>query len=117
MLRIIDHKRVDLTESEYKLYQEICRSYDAAKFKGEDLFKDLFETNEHGIIIFLRPPTKAYTSMEVYMFLVNVMVHQNLGYSCAYSDNISKQCLETTKEAKLVIEEMKLLIQELKDRK
>jgi hypothetical protein len=114
MLRIIDHKRIDLTESEYKLYQEICRAYDTPKFKGEDLFKDLFETNEHGIIIFLRPPSKTYTSMEVYMFLVNIMVHQHLGQACDHSSQISKKCLEATKEAKIATSEAKELINELK---
>ena len=107
MLRIIDHKRIDLTESEYKLYQEICRSYDTPKFKGEDLFKDLFETNEHGIIVFLRPPTKTYTSMEVYMFLVNAMVHQHLGTACDHVDSVIKEAKETISEAKQLINELK----------
>lgn len=107
MLRLIDHKRIDLTESEWRLYQEICRSYDTPKFKGEDLFKDLFETDKNGVIIFLKPPTKTYTSMEVYMFLVNVMVHQHLGGACAHVELVIKEAKETISEAKQLISELK----------
>ena len=107
MQRIIDNKRVDLTDSEFKLYQEICRSYDTPKFKGEDLFKDLFETDRNGIIIFLRPPTKTYTSMEAYMFLVNIMIHQHLGGACEHVESFLKDAKETMEEAKQLISELK----------
>lgn len=121
MLRIIANKRISLTDSEYQLYQEICKSYDTPKQRGSDLFRDLFETNEHGIITFLRPPTKAFTSMEVFLFLVNIMIHQNLGAACEHSDLISAECkaitLEATStilEARATINEMRALIDELK---
>lgn len=97
MLRIIDNKRIELTDSEFKLYQEICRSYDGPKFKGEELFKDLFETDKNGIIIFLRPPNKSYTSMEVFMFLVSVMVHQHLGAGCKELNSLIVQNKEILK--------------------
>lgn len=106
-LRIIDNKRVDLTDSEFQLYQEICKAYNTPNRKGEDYFKELFETDKNGIIIFLKPPTKAYSSMECYMFLVNVMIHQHLGSACERSDSVIK-------EAKSVIAEMRALIQEVK---
>jgi hypothetical protein len=86
MQRIIDNKRLDLTADEFKLYQDICTSYDRPNFKGEDLFKGLFETDDRGRIIMLRPPNKKYTSMEVYLFLVNVMIHQHLGDACNQVD-------------------------------
>lgn len=107
MLRIIDNKRINLTDAEFKLYQEICRSYDTANFKGEDLFKDLFETDKNGVIIFLRPPAKQYTSMEVYMFLVSVMIHQHLGTACEHVETVLKEAKETINEAKQLISELK----------
>lgn len=117
-LKIIDNKRIDLTNSEYDLYKEICRSYDTPKFKGEDLFKDLFETDKNGTIIFLRPPVKTYTSMEVYMFLVNVMIHQHLGAACEQADILLKETKEhvqnVLKEAQATNAEAKELILELK---
>ena len=76
-IRVIDNKKVEITEDEFSLYKEICRSYDRPNFQGEDLFKNLFETNDDGIIIALKPP-RTYTSMEVFMFLMSLMEHQHL---------------------------------------
>ena len=91
--RIIDNKRIDLTDAEWNLYQEICTSYDGAYRNGKDMFVGLFETNEDGIIVFLKPPTNKYSSMEVYMFLVGIMVHQHLGTACDQVDVLIKRML------------------------
>ncbi len=114
MLRIIDNKRINLTDSEYKLYQEICQSYNTATRKGEDLFKDLFETNEHGIIIFLRPPSRNYSSMEVFMFLISIFIHQHIGTACEYADKLITEMKIVLNESKQILEEMKQLRDELK---
>ena len=74
----IDHKKVNLTMDEWNLYQKIVKSYTTATNKGEDLFIDLFETDENGIIIFLKPPSKRQTSFEVFLFLMSLMNHQHL---------------------------------------
>ena len=117
MLRIIDNKKIDLTESEHKLYNDICKSYDRPNFSGEDLFKGLFETNKNGVIVFLRPPTSKYTSMEVYMFLVNVMVHQHLGTACEHVNKLIKDAQVTINEAKKIIDELKECKKEIKEKK
>lgn len=78
MRRIIDNKRIELTNDEWTSYQKICRSYDRPNFRGEELFKDHFETNEHGTIIFVRPPEKKYSSLEVFCFLISIMTNQHL---------------------------------------
>jgi len=70
-LRIIANRRIELTEDEWKYYQEICQHYTS----GKELFNNLFETNELGLITFLRPPNGKF-SMEVVLFLQNIMVHQ-----------------------------------------
>ena len=93
-LRVIDNKRIDLTDTEWTLYQEICSSYDSAHRKGKDLFVGLFETNDKGLIVFLKPPTRKYSSMEVYMFLVGIMVHQHLGSACDQVDLLAQKMLE-----------------------
>lgn len=67
-----------MTEDEWGMYQKIVQSYTTATNKGEDLFKDLFETNNDGIIIFLKPPSKFRTSFEVFLFLMSLMQHQHL---------------------------------------
>jgi len=70
-LRIIANRRIELTEDEWKYYQEMCNHY----ISGKELFNNLFETNESGLITFLRPPDGKF-SMEVVLFLQNIMVHQ-----------------------------------------
>jgi mRNA deadenylase 3'-5' endonuclease subunit Ccr4 len=60
------------------MYHRIVKSYTDITGKGEDLFIDLFEANNDGIIIFLKPPSKRRTSLEVFLFLMAVMQHQHL---------------------------------------
>lgn len=78
MIQIIDNKKVEMTPDEHQLYQRIIKSYTTATNKGEDLFMDLFETDEEGIIVFLKPPSKRQTSFEIFMFLMALMQHQHL---------------------------------------
>lgn len=80
MIRLIDHKRIEMTNDEFNAYKQICRSYDepTANRKGEDLFVDHFETNSQGIITFVKPPHQRYSSLEVYTFLISIMVNQHL---------------------------------------
>lgn len=77
-IRIVDNKRLEMTEDEWIMYEKIVKSYTTPTNKGEDLFKDLFETDDKGIIIFLKPPSKFRTSFEVFLFLMSLMQHQHL---------------------------------------
>ena len=122
MRRIIDHKRIDMTNDEYTLFQKICESYDRPNFQGSELFKNHFETNEHGIIIFVRPPSQQYSSLEVYCFLVSLMVNQHLRISQEQNMSLLKEVTEKTaelinsvrEELKLVTEQKEKFEQELK---
>lgn len=77
MLRIINNKRIDLTQEEFELYEKLCKTYSRDHFDGKDLFNDLFETDKDGMIVFLRPPSSTF-SMEIVIFLQNIMTHQHL---------------------------------------
>jgi len=79
--RIIDNKKVAMTNEEFTFYEEICKGYDRPNFKGKDLFQDHFEVNNDGIILFVKPPQKKYSSMEVFTFLLSLMVNQQLRIS------------------------------------
>lgn len=103
--RIINNKRIDLTEDEFRLYQEICRSYDKPNFKGSDLFAELFETDEKGIIVYLKPPTR-YTSMEIFLFMMSVMQHQHLRVMYSRIDEAIADCKQITDRAKEVVLEI-----------
>lgn len=77
--RIIDNKKIDVTDDEWDMYHKIVAAYTKPPYqKGEDYFIDLFETDDDGIIIFLKPPSQRQTSMEIFLFLMSIMAHQHL---------------------------------------
>jgi len=102
MFRIIDNKRIDLTDSEFQLYQEICKAYDRKHAKGSDLFKDLFETDENGIIIFLKPPNTV-TSVEIFLFVISIFHQQHMRIMY---DHMNEAISRMNENTNLVISEM-----------
>ncbi len=93
-IRVIDNKKVDLTPDESKMYDKIVQSYTTATNKGEDLFQDLFESDNDGIIIFLKPPSKRLTSFEVFLFLMSIMQHQHLRLMRQQVDELCQEVRE-----------------------
>jgi len=89
--RIIDNKKIEMTEDEWSMYQKIVKSYNSITNKGEDLFIDLFEVDENGIIIFLKPPSKRQTSFEVFLFLMSLMTQQHIRIMYAHVTDICSQ--------------------------
>lgn len=77
-IHIVDNKKLDMNQAEYDMYKSICKSYDKTNFKGESLFHDLFESDDAGNIIFIKPPNHRYTSMEVLSFAIILFQHQNM---------------------------------------
>lgn len=76
---IIDKKKVDLTPDEFLMYQAIVASYTQPPYqKGEDFFIDLFEVDDNGIIIFLKPPSQRQVSLEIFLFCMSIMQHQHM---------------------------------------
>jgi hypothetical protein len=104
---IIDNKKINLTTDEWRLYEEICKGYDnPPATRGKDLFSELFETDEKGIIIFLRPPRRA-TTMEVCLFLVNVMVQQQMRINKEAVSNAVKRVDEAVKKVEEALGKIK----------
>jgi hypothetical protein len=77
-IRVVNNRKLEMTDDEWDMYQKIVQSYTDVTGKGEDLFIDLFEANNDGIIVFLKPPSKRRTSLEVFLFLMALMQHQHL---------------------------------------
>lgn len=102
MIRIIDHKKMELTDDEWNMYQEICKSYDRINFQGSSLFEDLFETDNDGIILFLKPPKKQ-TSLEILTFLQSICLHQHIRNMYKKIDESILEMKEVTSEAKKTI--------------
>lgn len=77
-IKIIDNKKVSMSNDEWTYFQSICESYNRPNFRGEELFKNLFETDDDGIIVFLKTPSTRYTSIEVFLFVVALQQQQHL---------------------------------------
>jgi hypothetical protein len=76
---IIDNKKLEMTVDEYAMYQKIVASYTKQPYqKGEDLFIDLFEVDDDGIIIYLKPPSQRQVSLEIFLFCMSICQHQHL---------------------------------------
>lgn len=97
-MKVIDNKKIDLTEDEWNMYIKIVKSYTTITNKGEDLFTDLFETDDNGIIVYLKPPSKRQTSFEVFLFLMSIMAHQHLRLMHKEVGDICSQMKEKMKE-------------------
>ena len=97
-MRVIDNKKVNMTEDEWSMYQKIVKSYTTLTNKGEDLFIDLFESDDNGIIIFLKPPSKRQTSFEVYLFLMSLTMHQHLRVMHSEVNSVVSQFKEKIKQ-------------------
>jgi hypothetical protein len=105
--RIVDHKKLDMTDDEYNMYQKIVRSYTTATNKGEDLFIDLFETDGRGIILFLKPPSVRRTSFEVFLFLMALMEQQHIRVMYEQVADIANQMKDKVKEIDEKLEKLK----------
>lgn len=105
-IKIVDNKKLSMTEAEYEMYKGICQSYDRSNFKGEDLFKGLFETDDNGIILLLKPPTTKQTSMEVFLFLVALFQQQ---HTRIMYDKVGDICIHLNKKIALIDNRLKKL--------
>ena len=103
-MKVIDNKKIDLTEDEWNMYIKIVKSYTTITNKGEDLFADLFETDDNGVIIFLKPPSKRQTSFEVFLFLMSIMQHQHLRLM---HKEVGDMCLQMKEKIKELDEKLK----------
>ncbi len=74
------------------MYLDIVESYTKVPYqKGEDFFIDLFETNEQGMIVFLKPPSQRQVSLEIFLFMMCVMQHQHIRNMYNQVESLSKQ--------------------------
>lgn len=97
-IRILDNQKIDMTDDEYTMFQKIVQSYTVGLNKGEDLFSGLFRCNDQGIILYLIPPSKKHTSLEVFLFLQSLMMQQHLRLMHAEVSDVCCQLMEKIKE-------------------
>lgn len=114
-IHIIDNKKVWMTPDERKMYETICEGYNKPNFQGKDLFQDHFEVNDSGVILFVKPPHKKYSSLEVFTFLVSIQVNQHLRIAQEQMQSLVSETENKITEKVVEIEGLKKEIQLLKE--
>lgn len=90
-IRIINNQKIDLTDDEFAMYNNIANSYTNKQFDGKTLFDGLFQTDDRGIIMSLIPPNKRVCSMEVYLYMSSIMIQQHIRLMYAQIDDVCAQ--------------------------
>lgn len=76
MIRVIDYRKVDMTDDEWGYYNQLIQNLTDTQTKGEEYFKDLFETDENGVISVVHPNKSI--PWVVLFFVQNIMLNQHL---------------------------------------
>lgn len=105
--RIVDNKRLEMTDSEFAEFEKICKASERPNFKGEELFKDKFVTDDNGKIIYLKALGNRYVSFEAVFFLMNLMQNQHLRSMYDEIDAKLKQLSEKEKEINNLLQQLK----------
>jgi len=95
-IRLVDNKKLEMTQDEWSMYENICSAHQPY---GKDLFKGLFESDDDGIIVYLVAPQKKF-SLEIIVFLQNLMLHQHLRRIYKEHDEAMKEIKEALAELK-----------------
>jgi len=87
-MKAIDYKKVDMTDEEWKYYQGLIVQYTDDTHKGSEYFRDLFETDDNGIITIIKPVKSI--PWAVLFFVQNVMINQRLRSNDQRLDEIER---------------------------
>lgn len=77
-LQIIDHKSVDMTDEEFAYYGKLIQEFTVGTSNGKDQFRDLFEVDGDGCIVFIHPPIRKQIGWGILFFIQNLMINQRL---------------------------------------
>jgi len=86
MDKIIDYKKIDMTENEFNYYKHLVEIFtDKEKnISGNIYFKDLFDVDENGFITLIK--TEKSVPWAVLFFIQQIMISQRL----RLTDNINE---------------------------
>jgi hypothetical protein len=76
MIKGIAYKKVEMTEEEFKYYEELLKQFTDDSHKASDYFVDLFETDADGKITIIKPIKSIPWS--ILFFIQNLMINQHL---------------------------------------
>lgn len=74
--KVIDYKKVDMTDQEFLYYKELVKQFSTDTFNAEEFFRDLFDTDDYGFIVMIMP--KKSIPMVILHFVQMLMINQRL---------------------------------------
>jgi hypothetical protein len=77
-MKVIDHKKIDITDEEYEYYKEIVKYFTKDNNDGTEFFHDLFDVDSNGFITIIKPKLSFPVPWAVLFFLQQVMISQRL---------------------------------------
>ena len=86
MIRAVDYQRLDMADEEYAYYQELIKNLSTDQTSGDIFFRDLFKSDEKGIITIIKPIKPV--PWEVMFFMQNLMINQHLREQDARIDKL-----------------------------
>lgn len=78
MIRVIDYKKVDMTDEEFDYYTRLVKEFTYGTYNGKDQFHDLFDVDDDGCISIINPPFRKDVSWAVIFFIQNLMINQRI---------------------------------------
>ena len=75
-MKIVDYKKVDMSEAEFDYYKEIVKTVSDNKVDGESYFRGLFDTDKDGLITLIK--TNKSIPWSVLFFIQQVQINQRL---------------------------------------
>lgn len=78
MLQVVDHKSVDMTDEEHAYYKKLVEEFTVGTANGKDQFRDLFDVDGDGCIMFIHPPIRKQIGWGVLFFIQNLMINQRI---------------------------------------
>lgn len=75
-MAVIDYQKVNMTDAESEYYNQLVKQYSVDGKNGADYFRNLFETDDNGMITIIKP-TKSVPWV-VLFFIQNIMINQRL---------------------------------------
>ena len=77
-IRIVDFKRLDMTDQEFEYYNQLVEAFSDDSYSGKQQFHDMFDVDNDGCITMIRPPIGKEVGWAILVFLQNLMINQRL---------------------------------------